>query len=134
MDKNQARSRLKPKKPPFFKKYLNYIYFLLLAILMYFLLYLLVSRVYPNQVQNFIFKNSYLPFFSILFIANFFLFAFVFLNKKIGIIVSFLINLLFYFKINDINFNLSSILIIIFITCVLTSLTFLTELKKVIKK
>lgn len=134
MDHNQARSRLKPKNPPFFKKYLNYTYCLLLALLMYFLLYLLISKIYPNQIQNFLFKNSYLPFFSILFLANFFFFTFVFLDKKIGIIISFLINLLFYFKINDINLDLISVVTIILTISTLTFLTFFTEIKKTIKK
>lgn len=134
MDKNQARSRLKPKKEPFFKKYLSYIYCLLISLLGYFLLYLLISKVYPAQIQNFLFKNSYLPFFLLLFLANFFFFTFIFLNKKIGIIVAFLINLLLYFRINNINFDLLSFLIVILIITVLSSLIFFEEIKKMIKK
>jgi len=134
MDKNQARSRLKPKKPPFFKKYLSYIYCLLISLVGYFLLYLLVSKIYPNQIQNFIFKNSYLPFFLLLFLANFFFFTFLFLNKKIGLIIAFLINLLLYFKISDISFDFMSALIVIITTATLAFLTFFAELKKLIKK
>lgn len=134
MDKNQARSRLKPKKEPFFKKYVSYIYCLLISLAGYFLLYLLINKIYPAQIQNFLFKNSYLPFFLILFLANFFLFTFVFLNKKIGLVSAFLINLLLYFKINDINFDLMSFLAIILISIVLTLLIFFEELRKMIKK
>ncbi len=134
MDQNQARSRLKPKKPPFFKKYLSYIYCLLISLVGYFLFYLLVSKIYPNQIQNFIFKNSYLPFFLLLFLANFFFFTFLFLNKKIGLIIAFLINLLLHFKISDISFDLASVLTVIFATAVLACLTFSRELRKLIKK
>lgn len=134
MDKNQARSRLKPKKAPFFKKYLNYVYCLLVSFFGYFLLYLLVSKIYPAQIQHFLFKNSYLPFFLILFLANFFLFTFIFLNKKIGLISAFLINLLLYLKISNINFDLMSFLIIILISIILTLLIFFEELRKMVKK
>lgn len=134
MDQNQARSRLKPKKAPFFKKYLSYIYCLLISLMGYFLFYLLISKVYPTQIQNFIFKNSYLPFFLLLFIANFFFFAFLFLNKKIGVIIAFLINLLLYFKINDLSFDWLSFLVIILIIIVLSTLIFFEEIKKTIKK
>ena len=134
MDKNQARSRLKPKKPPFFKKYLNYIYCLIIALVIYFLLYLLISKIYPAQIQNFLFKNSYLPFFFILFFANFFLLTFIFLNKKIGLISSFSINLILYFKINNLHFDLASILVVVLIITILALLVFFEEIKKVIKK
>jgi len=134
MDKNQARSRLKPKKAPFFKKYLNHIHCLLISIVGYFLLYLLISKIYPAQIQNFLFKNSYLPFFLILFLANFFLFTFMFLNKKIGLINAFLVNLLLYFKINDLSFDIMSYLTIILIITILVLLIFFEELKKMVKK
>ncbi len=134
MDQNQARSRLKPKKAPFFKKYLSYIYCLLISLVGYFLLYLLISKIYPNQIQNFIFKNSYLPFFLILFLANFFFFTFLFLNKKIGVVIAFFINLLLYFKINEISFDSASVLTVIIATATLVCLTFFRELKKLIKK
>ena len=134
MDKNQARSRLKPKKEPFFKKYLAYVYCLLIAIVAYFALYILVSKVYPSQVQNFLFKNSYLPFFLNLFVANFLFFTFVFLNKKIGLIFAFFINLIIYFKINNIYFDLISYLFILLTTGVLIFLIFFENIKQVIKK
>ena len=134
MDENQARSRLKPKKPAFFKKYLNYIYCFIIALIIYFLLYLLISNIYPAQIQNFLFKNSYLPFFFMLFFANFFLLTFIFLNKRIGLINSFFINLILYFKINDLYFDLASILVVILIIAILALLVFFEEIKEVIKK
>lgn len=134
MDKNQARSRLKPKKSPFFKKYLSYVYCLLIAVVAYSTLYLLINKVYPSQIQNFLFKNSYLPFFLNLFVANFLFFTFVFLNKKIGLIIAFFINLIFYFKINNIHFDLISCLFILLITIVFILLIFFENIKKIIKK
>ena len=124
MEKNQARSRLKPKKPAFYKKYLHYIFSLFIALFLYFFLYLLLNKVYPSQIQNFILKNSYLPFFLLMLAANFFLFTFIFLNKKIGFIIAFAINLILYFKISHIYFNFSSCLIIFIITLILTLLAF----------
>lgn len=132
MENNQARSRLKPKKEPFLKKYLHYIFCLLIALFCYFLLYLLVNKVYPSQIQNFLFKNSYLPFFSLIFIANFFFFTFLFLNKNIGLAVAIIINLVIYLKIVDIKFDLSSFFVILLISLILILLIFFETIKKTI--
>lgn len=134
MEKNQARSRLKPKKDFFLKKHLHYILSLFIALIAYFLLYLLISKIYPSQIQNFIFKNSYLPFFLLTFIANFFLFTFLLLNKNLGLIIAFFINLMLYFKIVNISFDLLSFLTILLITSALVCLTFFEKVKKLIKK
>ncbi len=134
MEKNQARSRLKPKKESLLKKYLHYIFCLLIALFVYFLLYLLLSKVYPSQIQNFLFKNSYLPFLLLVFIANFFLFTFLSLNKRFGLIIAFLINLIIYFRISDINFDLLSCLTILLIILVLVVFVFWEKIKKLTKK
>lgn len=130
MVENQARSRRKhievKKKADlsFLKKHWHYVFCLFIAIFCYFMLYLLISKVYPGQIQNFIFKNSYLPLFVLLFIANFFLFTFFFLNKKIGFIFAFIINLILYFKISHIYFNFATIMAIASIGSILTLLAF----------
>jgi hypothetical protein len=134
MQQNQARSRLKVKKPPFFKKYLSYSYCLFIALFAYFLLYLLISKIYPSQIQNFLFKNSYLPFFALLFIANFLLFTFLFLNKKIGLTISFFMHLLIYFRLNQLRFDFASVLFIIITGTIFASLIFFDEIKKNYKK
>lgn len=128
MEKNQARSRLKPKKEFFLKKHLRYIFSLFVALIAYFLLYLLISKVYPSQIQNFLFKNSYLPFFLLTFIANFFFFTFLLLNKNLGLIIAFFINLVLYFKVLSIEFDFLSLLIIFLIVTALISLAFLPRL------
>ncbi len=130
MEKSQARSRLKSKKEPYFQKYLHFVHCFFIALLTYFLLYLLLSKIYPHQIQNFIFTNSYLPFFLLLFLANFFLFTFLFLNKKIGLSIAFSINLLLYCKINHLLFNWSNVLII---ALLIFSFLLLIWLEKIIK-
>lgn len=130
MLENQAPSRRRPKEIKksvnlkFLKKYWHYIFCLFIAIFCYFLLYLLLSKVYPSQIQNFIFKNSYLPLFLLLFIGDFFLFTFLFLNKKIGFVLAFMVNFILYFKISHIYFNFAAILIIILFGIALTLLAF----------
>lgn len=133
---NQARSRLKknqPKEFPF-KKHLQYGFSLLIAILLYLALYFLMSKVYPSQIQNFIFKNSYLPFFLLLFVADFFFFTFLFLNKNIGLLIAFAINLILYFKTSQIAFSFSSLLVILLLIAVLGALLFFEKIKELIKK
>lgn len=134
MEKNQARSRLKPKKPSFLEKYFQHIFCLLIALFAYFLIYLLLNKIYPTQIQNFLFKNSYLPLILLIFIANFFLFTFFSLNKRFGFIVAFLISLLFYFKISNIFFDFSCFLTLLFIGLTLIILAFFEQIKKLNQK
>lgn len=124
MDKIQAR----------LKKYWHYAFCLVVAILSYFLLYLLLNKVYPGQIQNFLWPNSYLPFFITLFVGNFFLITFIFLDKKIGLTLAFMINLTFYFRINHIIFNLLAWLIILLISTTLFLLVYLPTIEMARKK
>jgi len=130
MEKNQARSRLKPKKETLWRRYLRYSFCLFLALGAYLALYFLLNRFYPSQMQNFLFKNSYLPFFLLVFVANFLFFTFCSLSKNFGFIIAFLINLILYFKINDIYFDLTGFLAIFFITLILSGLVFFEKIKK----
>jgi ABC-type polysaccharide transport system permease subunit len=133
MEKNQARSRLRPKKATLWQRYVHYIFCLLLALGAYLALYLFLNKFYPSQVQNFLFKNSYLPFFLLTFLANFFLFTFLLLDKSFGFVIAFFINLILYFRISDIYFDLSCFLTIFLITLALSSLIFFEKIKQVNK-
>lgn len=130
MEQNYARSRKKPSKEPFFKKYLHYIFCLIIALIAYFSIYILVKNVYPSQIQNFLFTNSYLPFFALLFLANFFLITFLSLNSRLGFLGAFSINCLFYLKANQIKFDLLSLGFILLSTFILAGLLFFDKFKK----
>lgn len=130
MEQNYARSRRKPVKDPFFKKHLRYILCLIIALITYLSIYLLLKNIYPSQIQNVLFTNSYLPFFTLLFLANFFLLTFLSLNSRIGVLGAFLINSFFYLKINQIKFDLLSLSFLVIGAIILASLLFFDKIKK----
>lgn len=126
MEKIKARSRLRQdttsltpprqtltvvKKPKFSQAhprlvaYWHYIICLVIACLAYYGLFLLLNKVYPSQIQHFLWTNSYLPFFILLFLGNFFLLTFLFLDKKIGFYLSLWLNLAVYLKISQVEFD-----------------------------
>jgi hypothetical protein len=130
MEQNYARSRRKPVKDPFLKKYFRYIFCLIIALIAYLSIYLLLKNVYPSQIQNVLFANSYLPFFTLLFIANFFLLTFLSHNSRLGLLGAFLINFLFYLKINQIKFDFLSLSFVLLSTLFLAGLLFFDKFKK----
>jgi hypothetical protein len=85
--------------------YWRYLICLVIASIAYYGLFLLVNQVYPSQIQHFLWTNSYLPFFVLLFLGNFFLLTFLFLNKKIGFYLALWLNLAVYLKISQVELD-----------------------------
>jgi len=99
--------------------YWRYIVCLLIAALAYYGLFLLINKVYPSQIQHFLWTNSYLPFFALFFLGNFFLLTFLFLDKKIGFYLSLWLNLLLYLKISQIKFDFYGIIFLVLLAAIL---------------
>jgi len=111
----QTPPRIKPSarkfqlKTSFVKDYLKLIPTLTMAMLGYFLLWLLLNFIYPNQIRNWFFPNSYLPFHLILGFSNFFLFSFISQRKLWGFFFSVLIGWLMFLQLQQINFDFLSL-------------------------
>ena len=101
------------------KEHLKYSFALVLSLFSFYTIYLLCQSFYPEQIQNLLIKNSYLLFFILLFLANFFLFTFIFLNKKVGLLSSFVLSFSLYLKLIKVKFSLISILTIIVFSLIL---------------
>lgn len=106
------------------KEHLQFGTVLILSLISFYALYLLCQNFYPEQIQNFIIKNSYLPFFILFFLGSFFLFTFIFLNKKIGLLISFIISFSFYLKFIHVQLNLITILVVLVFSGSLAALLF----------
>lgn len=106
------------------KEHFQYSFVLLLSLICFYLLYLLCRNFYPEQIQNFIIKNSYSAFFIPFFISNFLFFTFIFLNKKIGLLVAFFLSFSLYLKFLNVEINIFSIAITLLINTVLAFLLF----------
>lgn len=106
------------------KEHLKYSLSLVLSLLSFYSLYLLCKNFYPEQIQNLIVKNGYLPFFLLFFISNFFFFTFIFLNKKIGLLISFILSFSLYLKLIEVKFNLITILTVVIVSLLLFFILF----------
>lgn len=70
------------------KKYLKHLPTLAIALLGHWLLYILMSRVRPEQVQNILVPNAYLPVLALFAISQFFLWSYVFLHRRRGLLTA----------------------------------------------
>lgn len=91
---------------PQIRRYIRAIPCLLIALCFYSALYYLMHAVYPNQVQDWLFPNSYLPFMTLLLFGNFFLFTFVTLSARYGLLLALTSNWLIYIRLLTISFDL----------------------------
>ncbi len=87
------------------KAYLKLIPTLTIAMISYFLLWLLINYIYPEKIQNWLFPNSYLPFQLLLGLGNFFLFSFIGKRKLWGFFASVLIGWLVLLKLQKITID-----------------------------
>lgn len=136
--KNADRQRLKPLRPlsvqhgsasalirlfQLFKQQfqlrLKYGLALLLALLAYYSLYWLISNFYPEQLQDVLLENAYLPVFTLLFLANYLFFSFLFLKQEPALLLSFLLNFYLFLRLQKVNFDLFTYLLIVILFSVL---------------
>ncbi len=98
LGKTIAPSRKKQKRnykiPAFLKKYLSHLPTLLLSLPFYIIVWRILIKTYPKQIQNFILSDSYLPLLIPFFLGNLFFFSFLFLKTRRGLLTSILINIL----------------------------------------
>ncbi len=87
-------------------KYLRHLPTLLLSLPFYMGVVLILQKVPPQNLKNFLIPNLYLPFQIALFLGNFFLFSFLCLNSRRGFLLSLLIQTLVFFKLQSVVFNL----------------------------
>jgi hypothetical protein len=92
------------------KDYLKLIPTLTIAMISYFLLWLLINYVYPEKIQNWLFPNSYLPFQLLLGLGNFFLFSFIGKRKLWGFLSSVLLGWLVLLKLQKITIDFWAVL------------------------
>lgn len=116
MPKGERKTNQKSLK--YVKKYFQHISTFIVATFIYFLLLVFVNLVDPNQVEDFLLANSYLPFLILLSIANFFLFSFIFLNSKRGLFYSGLISALVFLNFQSVVLTMPTIFFFIFVIAV----------------
>lgn len=98
------------QKPTGLGAYLRYLPVLILSLPFYALVFWIVSTQYPDQIADTLFSNSYLYFQIPLFIANTLLFSFLLLDTTRGVLLSSLISILLFLRLQLVIFELSWIL------------------------
>lgn len=106
------------------RAYVRYSICLFIALFGYYGTYQLMQRVYPSQMQHILWTNSYLPFTTLIFLSNFFLFTFLSLSKRWGLWLSLVINCILYWRLNQVAFDLAAVVIIATIALLLFFLIF----------
>jgi hypothetical protein len=85
------------------------------------------TRIQPNLIRHWLIPNSYLPLLVVMLIANTFLFGFLFLNTRRGLVVSLLLTVLLFLKLQLVIFTPGLIFIMLIsfgiIELLLTGLT-----------
>lgn len=86
-------------------QHLRYSLALFLSLGLFTTLFFLLRNVYPEQIANFLFPQSYLPFFFLLWLASFFFFAFLFLDKKKAFLLSNLVTFYCFLRLQRIEID-----------------------------
>jgi hypothetical protein len=81
-----------------FNSHLRYLPTLLLSLPFYGVLYYLFHQISPTQIQHILFPNSYMPLHVVFFLANGFLFSFLFINTRRGFLLSAVTTILLFLK------------------------------------
>lgn len=87
------------------KKYLKHLPILFLGLIFFSGVFLLITKVYPEQIRHILLPNSYLPLLAPLFFANFFLLSFLLLNTRRGFFLSSIATILLFLKLQNVIFT-----------------------------
>lgn len=88
------------------KKYLRHLPTLLLAIPFYWGVWYILSNVFPSQIKDFFLINTYLPLQIPFFLGNFFFLTFLTLKSRTGFLLSLLMSLFLFFKLQNVSLSL----------------------------
>ena len=97
----QKKINLNPK----LKKYLKHLPTLILGLIFSASTYLILTRIEPSQIKNFLLPNSYLLFLISLFTASFFLISYLFLSIRTGLILSSPLIIMAFLKLQNVIFE-----------------------------
>lgn len=106
-----SRKAVKPPKirrspavpSPTIQRYLRHLPILFFSLIFYGTLIFLTKNYYPDAIRHFILPNTYLPFQLLLFLANWSLFSFIFLHTRRGFLISLILQMLIFLKLQQIS-------------------------------
>lgn len=87
------------------RRYIKHLPLFIISIPFYFVIYYILLNVYPKNIANIPIYNSYLGLLIPFFLANKFLFSYLFLNSKRGNSLSFILTILLFLKLQHFIFE-----------------------------
>jgi hypothetical protein len=86
-------------------KYLHHLKTFILSLPFYAVCFYILQNISPSQVKNTLIPNLYLPFQLCLFLGNLFFFSFLFLNTRRGFMLTLLIQIFVFLKLQSVLFT-----------------------------
>ncbi|NCN87540.1 MAG: hypothetical protein GW941_01445 [Candidatus Pacebacteria bacterium] len=109
-----SKNRNKKKESVYFlKNYLSHLPALFMAGLFYIILLMVMVNINPDLIKDFILPSTYLPVLALIFLANFFLLSFIFLNSKRGLFYTTLLTIITFLKFQKVIFEPTILLILV---------------------
>jgi hypothetical protein len=104
---SQPATRLKKHDRPsqHLAHYRQHLALLFLSLPFYLIVGTILTRVQPESIAHLFIPSAYLPLQLPLFLANFFLFSFIFLNSRRGLLISLLVSTLLFLKLQQVIFE-----------------------------
>lgn len=91
--------------------------------------YYILTSIHPYQIKNFLAPNSYLPLLASTFLGSFFLLSFLFLSTRRGFLLSLMLNLVLFFKLQQVIFNWQLVVsLVIFFVIIESTLIVISKL------
>lgn len=114
---------------PVGSKYLKHLPILLFSFPFYFGLVYVLTQISPELIKNMLLPNSYLPLLVLIYFATLFSFTFFLLSFRRGIVVSSVLTIMVFAKLQQLQFEIWWISLLLLITVICF---FLTRAKKTI--
>lgn len=119
-----TKIRKKKQQPVYFlNNYLSHLPALFMAGFFYLILVLVMVNIDPQLIKNLILPSTYLPVLLLVFLANFFLLSFIFLNSKRGLFYTTIVTIITFLKFQKVIFE-PIILLILVLTIVFFEIFF----------
>ena len=101
----KKKKQLLPRVFKLIKLYFTHWPTLIIGLCFTFITYNIFKHVYPLSIKHFVLPNSYLPLLLSLFLSCFFCLSFIFLNTRRSFLISLVILILIFFKLQAVIFT-----------------------------
>lgn len=106
-------TQTKTKRLSLVERYLRYLPTLVLSIPFLLVSYYILTKIPPNQIKDSILPNTYLPLLVAIFLSNLFVWSFILLKTFRGLVISTIITIFLFLKLQQVLIDYSVVSIIL---------------------